>query len=353
MSAPDMRKGVLPCQIQVVRNPLDAKVIKLRLRSREHMDIQQLRYFVTVAEELHFGHAADRLHLTASPLSRRVRELERELGQDLFVREYHQVRLTRFGREFLDAATEVLHGFDALRGFARTTSRPALPLREIGAAPLAPPALVDLVLETFQRLYPDYQTPITLQPSVVLLDKLSARELDLVVVHLPVTAPHLRGLELVRYDFVIAMRADDDLARRPSLLLADLADRQLLTLSRQLHPTAMQGMNEFLVGRGIKHLTELPHDDAVQLATQVRRTRGLTLTLADRDLPVSRIFDSPDFAMVPLDEPDLYFAAGIAWRAEDESTDPVLADVINTLRTGHSDAADAGSNAGRGAETAG
>jgi DNA-binding transcriptional LysR family regulator len=298
------------------------------------MDIQQLRYFVAVAEELHFARAADRLHITASPLSRRIRELERELGADLFVRAYHQVQLTRFGHEFLDAATDVLRRFDALRALAAGPDRPARPVREIGAAPLAPPPVIDYVMDTFQALYPQYELPITLESSAVLLDKLSTREVDLAIVHLPVPAPHLRAMELSRYDFAVAMRSDDELAARPRIRLDDLVERTLILLSPKVHPAAMNSLRDFLVKRGIKHITDLQHDDAVQLAAHVRRTRSLTLSVNDTRLPATRIFDAPGFALVRLDEPELHFSAGVAWRAEDETADPVLADVIAALRAG-------------------
>ena len=72
------------------------------------MDIAQLRCFLAVAEELHFGRAAERLHLTPSPVSRAVKELERELGAQLFVRRYHDVQLTSTGNELLSRVREIV-----------------------------------------------------------------------------------------------------------------------------------------------------------------------------------------------------------------------------------------------------
>ncbi len=296
------------------------------------MDIQQLRCFVAVAEELHFGHAADRLHITASPLSRRIRELERELGEELFVRGYHQVTLTRSGRELLEPAADVVRRFDALQ--ARRPDRTARSMREIGAAPLLTPTIVDLVLGTFKQLYPDIELPITLERSAVLMDMLCAREVDLAVVHLPVTDPGLRGLELARYRYAVATRSDDELASRPRVRLADLIEREMLLPSSKLQPLAMKNLRDFLVRAGIRHLNELPHADSIHLAARVIRTRSITLVVADPDNPSTRSFAGPGFALVPLDEPDLHFAAGVAWRADDESADPILAHVMETLRTG-------------------
>jgi DNA-binding transcriptional LysR family regulator len=76
------------------------------------VELRQLRYFVAVAEELHFGRAADRLHMSQSPLSRAIRELERELGVVLFVRTTRRVELTPAGAALLERARRALSEVD-------------------------------------------------------------------------------------------------------------------------------------------------------------------------------------------------------------------------------------------------
>ena len=82
------------------------------------MEIQQLRVFLAVAEELHFGRAAERLHLAQPPVSRIVRQLERDLGVDLFVRSTRSVRLTAAGSALVAPAREILDAAQRARASA-------------------------------------------------------------------------------------------------------------------------------------------------------------------------------------------------------------------------------------------
>jgi DNA-binding transcriptional LysR family regulator len=293
------------------------------------VDIHQIRGFLAVADELHFGRAAERLHITASPLSRRIRDLEQELGRDLFVREYHNVELTEFGRKFTEPARDVLRRFDALRDIEPGADGPRC---RVGATPLAPPQVLDAVLATFAEHAPDVELPVTLKPSSGLLEELTRASIDLAVVHLPLGTDAFDSLEMAASSCAIAMRADDRLANRNALTCADLVDRQVFTTSSKVHPPVMRAMRDRLLASGVTHLVELPHNDIVQLATHLLRTGGLALTSADHSLLSSRILSSPDFTVVALDEPGISLSAGIAWRPEAVAELPELAPVIAALR---------------------
>src|ERR1700735_659427 len=87
------------------------------------LDLRKLRYFVAVAEELHFGRAAERLHIAQPVLSRQIRALEEELRSQLFVRDRRQTELTAAGQQLLEDARPLLANADALRRRVARTAR--------------------------------------------------------------------------------------------------------------------------------------------------------------------------------------------------------------------------------------
>jgi DNA-binding transcriptional LysR family regulator len=99
------------------------------------VELRQLRYFVAVAEELHFGRAADRLHMSQSPLSRAIRELERELGVVLFVRTTRRVELTPAGVALLERARRALLEIDLAVDGARRAGEPERGVVTVGYGP--------------------------------------------------------------------------------------------------------------------------------------------------------------------------------------------------------------------------
>ena len=101
------------------------------------MDLHQLRCFIAVAEELHFGRAADRLHISGPSLSQQISNLERELGTQLLVRDRRHVDLTPAGSQFLTDAREVLSA--AARAFDRTRNAGGEPPLRLGYVSWLPP----------------------------------------------------------------------------------------------------------------------------------------------------------------------------------------------------------------------
>jgi DNA-binding transcriptional LysR family regulator len=109
------------------------------------IELRQLRYFVAVAEELHFGRAADRLHMSQSPLSRAIRELERDLGVVLFVRTTRQVELTPAGSLLLERARRALAEVDGAIAEVQRSVQSAEAVLRLGYGPFSGDVVVRIV----------------------------------------------------------------------------------------------------------------------------------------------------------------------------------------------------------------
>ena len=154
------------------------------------VELRQLRYFVAVAEELHFGRAAERLHMSQSPLSRAIRELERELGLVLFVRTTRRVELTAAGSALLERARRALAEIDAAVGDARRVAGPDRDTMAIGFTPFSrAPAM--RIAQVFEKQRPGVQVRFEEDVTPDLLRRVAAHELTAAaVMETPAAARH-------------------------------------------------------------------------------------------------------------------------------------------------------------------
>jgi DNA-binding transcriptional LysR family regulator len=185
------------------------------------LDLRKLRYFVAVAEELHFGRAAERLFLAQPVLSRQIQKLEQELGVTLFERTSRTVALTSAGRQLVDEARPLLAAGEAARRRVRQAAE-ARPTLTVGF--FIGDATVTRAIRRFRERRPDVTTQVRRiywsDQAQVLIDGAA----DVAFVHLPIDE---RGLELVPLyaeERVALLAADHPLARKKSIDIAQLAD---------------------------------------------------------------------------------------------------------------------------------
>jgi DNA-binding transcriptional LysR family regulator len=199
------------------------------------MELRQLRCFVAVAEELHFGRAAERLLLGQPAVSQQVRRLERELKVELFDRSPRYVRLTPAGERFLAAARDVLAAEDAARALAAELSEPAA-LRLGTITGLG--ERLDAILDTYQRRAPGVRVELHSIPVKERLARLEDGRLDAAFVRgaFPETSPALRFLPVWQDELVLALPAGHPLAEQPAIELAGLAGLPLRLTERPNHP---------------------------------------------------------------------------------------------------------------------
>lgn len=196
----------------------------------------QLRYFVAVAERLHFGRAAAALHISQPPLSRAIRALEASLGIALFARSRRRVELTPEGARLLEEARRTLAQLERtvleLRGLA-SGERGRL---RIGFVSLADFGVLPGLLKAYKSAHPAVRLSLREMLSPEQSAALAAGELDFGLL-LPPAAPALEHLVVQRERFVAALPAQHRLAReRGRLALSALAGESFVMVPREIAP---------------------------------------------------------------------------------------------------------------------
>lgn len=186
------------------------------------MELHHLRCFVAVAEELHFGRAAQRLHMTQPPLSRQIQLLEHSLGAELFARSSRSVRLTAAGAAFLPDARRLLRLSEAAAQHARRIAGGQAGRLRIGfTAASAYHFLPDLITALRARL-PDVDLVLQEMVSGAQVEALLSGQIDAGLLRPPVAQAELAAMQVDVEPLLAALPARHPLARRTSLELADL-----------------------------------------------------------------------------------------------------------------------------------
>lgn len=190
------------------------------------MELRQLRYFIAVAEELHFTRAAERLHIGQPPLSQAIQALEADVGAQLFERTRRWVRLTEAGRLFLADAYRILALSEQATQTARRAQRGEAGELRIGftfSTPLTP--LFALVINRYRQQFPAVSLTLHEMATLPQLDALQERRLDLGFVRPPETAvPAAITLAPLRTDPLIAvLPSASPLAAKAPIGIGELA----------------------------------------------------------------------------------------------------------------------------------
>ena len=200
------------------------------------MELRQLRYFVAVAQELHFGRAAQRLQMTQQPLSRQIQALESELGVRLFERTKRRVRLTSAGQLFLEEACKVLGQTEQAIQTAQKAERGELGRLVVGFNGFAIESLLPDVIRVFCARYPEVNLNLREMTTTDQVKAMQAEQIQLGFIMPPIVTDSLRCEFILQEPLVVLLSETHRLAPEPEVSLQALQDDAFVLVPQQWEP---------------------------------------------------------------------------------------------------------------------
>ncbi|MBV6756754.1 LysR family transcriptional regulator [Rhodococcus opacus] len=275
------------------------------------MELRQLRYFVTVAEEMNFRRAAERLHIAQPALSQQISKFEKELRTTLFERTTRRVELTDAGRVLLDEGRRVLAEADHALAAVEQVAHGEVGLLRIGFVSSAALRIVPVTMLALQKEWPGVQVQLSESTTDRQLSAIADGILDIGLVREVDRADGIVVRPLTREPLLVAMHSSHPFAARESVRLVELRDERFLTFPRGQ------------VSRLYDHIAALCHHagfrlEAAQEAVQFPTLLGLVVANTGVTIvPASlRALHLPDLRYVALSDAQAVSTVSVAYRAD-------------------------------------
>ncbi|POX40052.1 LysR family transcriptional regulator [Streptomyces sp. Ru73] len=279
------------------------------------MELRHLTAFVAVAEELHFGRAAKRLQMAQPPLSQQIRQLEKELGVQLFERNTRSVRLTSAGQSFLDPVRTVLADLDTATRAAKAAGRGEYGRVTIGFAGASTHETLPLLTRAVRAAHPALELVMKGQTYAnVALAGVADGSLDLGFVRLPVTQPGVATRVIDEEELVCALPSDHPLARRRRIPIAALADEPFVSFPANAGSTVRDATVRACEDAGFNPRVVQEAPDSYTILALVAAGVGVTLTVTS-----CQHIQQTGLVYRPLAGPPIRLQAALAWRPDNPS----------------------------------
>ncbi|MEU9603420.1 LysR family transcriptional regulator [Streptomyces sp. NPDC048057] len=290
------------------------------------MELRQLEYVVAVAEELHFGRAAARMHVTQQSVSEQVRRLERELGAPLFTRTSRRVAVTAVGEVFLPEARRAIAAARHALDVGRRAAGGVLDELRIGHAEDLGPRLFQLATPALHARLPQVRLAPRPMTTVEQLSHLGEGRLDLGFCWTAEHPPALDSLLVAREPLVVALATDHPLAASAAIDPARLSDEPLVVVERKANPWLHDHVVSQLAARGaaVTVHREISSLDRLLPLVLTGSAVGLTSTSAAAARPFAGV------VYRPFTDPSPYAGHSIVWRRD--TTRPAVAALVDVVR---------------------
>jgi LysR family hydrogen peroxide-inducible transcriptional activator len=274
------------------------------------LKLKDLRYLVALADERHFGRAATRCFVSQPTLSAQLKKLESYLGVQLIERQPNRVTLTEAGEQIVARARRILEASDEVLALARTHRDPLAGKLRMALLPTIGPYLLPRVAREIHKALPRLELQLYEYQTVPMLEKLSAGQVDLGILALPVDMEGLEARQLYKEPFELALPAQHRLAKKKEVKVEDLKGETLLLLEDG-HCLRDQAL-EVCTGIGVHEKQDFRATSLETLRQMVATGAGVTLLpeLASR----SAYGASRDVVLRPFVEPQPVRYVGAIWR---------------------------------------
>jgi DNA-binding transcriptional LysR family regulator len=277
------------------------------------MELRHLRYFVAVAEELHFTRAAERLHIGQPPLSQQIQSLEAELGSKLFDRDKRNVKLTDAGTRLLVRAREILSAVEAATHEVRRIAAGDLGVLRVGFTSSLPfTSLLPELLHQHRLAYPDVKLELKEMYTSPQFDALLADKLDVGLVRFTGREPPagIALRELRRDPLRLVVHRTHRLAGCTSVNFAELNDEGFISYPQNIGT----GLAQLLID--LCHAAGFPArivQEASEATTQIGLVAaGIGIALLPSPMEIMK---APDVVYVAVNDPAAYLSLGVATRS--------------------------------------
>ncbi|MFI7706747.1 LysR substrate-binding domain-containing protein [Nonomuraea sp. NPDC049480] len=277
------------------------------------VELRDIEIFLTLAEELHFGRAAERLHVSVARVSQAIKKQERAIGAELFARNSHSVRLTRLGEQLRDDLRQLHQGLAQTLERARLAARGKTGTLRVSLFPINVQEL-RRYWETFRARYPQWELRLRVSGYRDPFAQLRNGEVDILVTWLPVEEPDLTvGPLLFAEPRVLAVAGDHALTRWSSVSLETVSDFQHVVI---------ESAPGYWFGHYVPELT--PKGRAIDRTANVHNLEdvfmhtvlGETVTLFP--VHVTSYFPRPDIVYLPVNDMDA-LPYGLVWSSDAEN----------------------------------
>jgi DNA-binding transcriptional LysR family regulator len=289
------------------------------------MELRHLRYFVAVAEDLHFTRAARRLNIAQPPLSEQIRHLEAEIGVQLLARTKRSVRLTDAGRLFLEEARRILVQVEQAVRVAQRAAAGEVGALAIAFVPTADLRVLPRVIPEFGRQFPGVRLELHNMDGAAQVDALRDGRIHLGILLQPVDNEAFIVETILREPFVLALPESHPLAARRHVSIASLAHENYIFFPRRIAPRTYDMLVSFCRSAGVTlRVTQEP--DHVQTALSLIAA-GLGVSL----IPASvQHLQRRGLAYRPLRPPVPWIEMCVAYRKDTQS--PSVRNFVNVVR---------------------